>query len=99
MEINETNFPDPDFRGYVSYYIDTNVNDGYLSSEEMDAVVKIDVNNYYGIYNIQKLQGIEYFKNLTYLDCTDNKLESLDLSACTKLEYLYAGGNKLKVWM
>lgn len=49
------------------------------------------------IYNKQltDLSGIEYFTNLTYLRCSKNELESLDVSALSRLEDLDCKTNKL----
>lgn len=49
------------------------------------------------IYNKQltDLSGIEYFTNLTYLRCSKNELESLDVNALSRLETLDCGTNML----
>jgi hypothetical protein len=44
---------------------------------------------------IKSLTGIEYFTELTRLDCADNQLESLDVSACGELRYLSCAGNDM----
>jgi Leucine-rich repeat (LRR) protein len=90
VTIDETNFPNKKFRSYVKEEFDTDGN-GVLSSEEISAVDEINV-NYEGISN---LQGIEYFTNITKLQCIDNKLTKLDVSKNTKLKELYCGRNKL----
>ena len=43
-----------------------------------------------GIYDFT---GIEVFTNLTYLDCSENDLTNLDLSALTQLTYLNCSNN------
>lgn len=81
IKVNEKNFPDANFRSYVSKNFDKD-SDGILSEEEISAVTSIDV-FYCGI---SSLKGIEFFTELTYLDAGKNpNLTSLDISANTKL--------------
>lgn len=91
VTINEENFPDNNFREYVMMeyswdegepyvYKETLANDSYLYLED---------------YNIADLTGIEYFTGLKELDCSDNKLTTLDVSALTNLEYLDCRENQL----
>ena len=90
VEINEYNFPDENFRTYVSDNIDTNQN-GYLDSDEIQAVTSINV-SYKGIGN---LTGISYFTNLNTLNCEDNNLTALDVSQNKNLRNLYCDYNQL----
>ena len=90
VEINDVNFPDDIFRAYVSENCDSN-GDEVLSESEIDAVDDISVSR----KNISNLKGIEYFTNLTYLDCSSNQLTSLDVSSNTALEKLWCSTNKL----
>ena len=83
-------FPDNKFMSYVSSF-DTN-HDNVLSDDELRAVDTIDVSN----RQIKSLDGIQYFTNLEELSCSDNMLESLDLSHNTKLRKLGCSGNKIK---
>lgn len=101
VAINEKNFPDTNFRSYVSENFDTN-KDGKLSKKERKAVTKIDVARTYDeetqTYKgkvIKSLKGIKYFTELTYLDCNYNQLTSLDISTNTKLTVLGCNGNQL----
>ncbi|MBE6852434.1 MAG: hypothetical protein E7505_03010 [Ruminococcus sp.] len=91
VEISKENFPDNSFRSYVKNNFDKN-NNGYLEKAEIIAVNEISVNS----RNISDLKGVEYFKELTYLDCSDNKLESLDIRKNTELTALYCYYNKLE---
>ena len=88
IAINETNFPDSNFRAYVKDKIDTYKNDS-LSDSERNAVTEIDVN----AKSIKSLKGIEFFPNLETLDCYNNQLTELDVSKNTKLAYLSCMGN------
>ena len=91
IDINETNFPDKDFRELLldkEANIDRN-QDGKLSTWEIALVQDIDVYD----MEIADLTGIEYFTELKYLDCAGNHLTSLDLSRNTKLAELDAENN------
>lgn len=90
VKINSTNFPDKNFRSYISEEVD-NDQDGYLSNEEITKKQNLTVFD----WNIKTLKGLEYFTATTELDCSENKLTSLDLSknpAITKVDCEY---NKL----
>ena len=92
IAINDTTFPDAVFRGYIAENADTD-KDGLLSESEIAGVTGIDVSG----MGIQNLRGIKYFTALESLDCSDNALTSLDLSANTALQTLNAGGNRLDI--
>ncbi len=89
VEINETSFPDENFRSIVAAF-DTD-SDGTLSDDEIEAVEKIDASG----KNISDLKGIQYFSMLKELDCKDNRLITLDLSENKKLRSLICSGNQL----
>ncbi|MBR3495122.1 MAG: Ig-like domain-containing protein [Prevotella sp.] len=95
IAINETNFPDENFRTWVAENCDKapegGEKDGYLDDEEIAAQVIIGINN----KNIEDLKGIEYFTAATMLMCDGNKLQTLDVSKNTKLTQLICYGNKL----
>lgn len=88
--VNEVNFPDTNFRNYISSKYDTNA-DEVLSTEEIESVTKISV----GEMDISSLKGIEYFVNVKELYCYKNKLTSLDVSKNTALEELHCYNNEL----
>lgn len=91
VTINAANFPDDAFRSYVSSSsIDKNTN-GILSATEINYTTSLYV---YG-KNISNLKGIEYFTNLTSLNCGKNQLTSLDVSKNTKLLTLQCYSNQL----
>ena len=83
-------FPDPNFRNYVLSKFDSN-GDGILSGEEALAVTSMDVSS----KKLVTLDGIQYFPNLEYLDCSTNNLTDLRLSYNTKLITLRCTYNKL----
>ena len=89
VEINETNFPDMNFREYVRKYdIDSN---GMLSAEEIAVVTSIDVQ----ARSIEDLKGVECFTSLKILYCGGNQLSSLDVSNCVALTELNCSWNNL----
>ena len=89
IKINETNFPDENFRSYLlAQYYGT---DGRLTPDEIASVTSIDVRG----KQIKNLKGIKYFTALTQLYCNDNQLTSLDVSQNTRLEKLYCYENQL----
>ncbi len=88
--LNFTNFPDPNFFAYISNRFSVSVGKT-ISDAKLAEVKKIDVNN----MDISSLQGIEYFTELTQLDCKHNLLTSLDVSYNTKLTWLYCDNNQL----
>ena len=89
--INESNFPDKAFRMYVEEKIDKNA-DKKLSAEEIADATYINV----GQSDIASLKGIEYFSNLKFLECGNNKLTELNLNSNTLLLEVMAHNNSLK---
>ena len=91
LPINEENFPDAAFRGYVAGFdLD---GDGAFSKEEIAAVREIDVTE----MGIKSLKGLENFTALASLDCPENQLTVLDISANTALSHLDCSANSLSV--
>ena len=75
--INPTNFTDKNFRSYVAKFDTEKSTSGRLTRSELEAegAKKIDVND----KNIASLKGVEYFSELTTLNCVNNQLENLDV--------------------
>ena len=92
IAIDETNFPDLDFRNYVADNFDTDKN-GYLNKSEAEAVETIDLRGL-SIGNNTGLKGLQYFTNVKTLDISGQWQFSVDLSALTKLESLIAYKNQ-----
>ena len=80
--INETNFPDANFREKVKKY--DKDEDNFLNYYEIHAITELDVS----YSDILSLEGIEYFTNLTDLYCRGNTITTLDLSKNTTLNKL-----------
>ncbi len=90
IAINETNFPDANFREYISETKDLD-GDGYLSDSERNiTMMSVTEDN-----EIKTLKGIEYFTNLKILRCSNISLEELDVSALSDLTALTCMGNNL----
>ncbi len=87
--INETNFPDANFRKAVSAF-DLNKNNS-LDEREILRVKDLYIN----AQHIKNLKGIEVFTGLEILDCSENELTSLDLSKNTQLKTLICEKNQL----
>lgn len=90
VEINADTFPDQTFRNYVSSRFDTDGN-GRLSRKETAPVTQLLIDE----KKISSLKGIEYFTELTNLDCSHNRLKTLDISQNTNLAVLNCSNNKL----
>lgn len=88
------NIPDANFKEELIKYhsIDTNGDDEISVSEAEAYTGIIDVH----ANNIFNLTGIEYFKNITELDCSLNKLTRLDLSHNTAITVVKCSFNKLE---
>ena len=89
VAIDDTNFPDANFRTVVKKF-DTN-KDSSLSDTEIAAVEEIDCYD----KGISNLKGIEYFTALRSLSCGRNQLTALDVSKNTALTYLHCSYNQL----
>ena len=88
--LDKNNFPSANFLICVRDLVDTN-KDGSLSEEERLAVTELRVQ----ARGITSIKGIEFFPNLTLLDCSYNQLTEIDLSRNTRLQTLYCQWNQL----
>ena len=91
VAINSTNFPDANFRSYVSSNFDSD-KDGVLSESEIAAATYMDVSG----KDIGSLTGVGFFTALVNLHCAKNRLESLDLRNNTALQRIDCYGNDLE---
>lgn len=90
VAIDETNFPDANFREYISDTKDLD-GDGYLSASERNiTMMSVTEDN-----EIKTLKGIENFTSLKILRCSNIGLEELDVSALSELTALTCMGNQL----
>lgn len=88
--LNATNFPDDNFRTYISNLTGVRVG-STISDAKLASVNKISAID----KDISSMQGIEYFTKLSYLSCAQNQLTTLDLSKNTELTQLVCNSNKL----
>ena len=87
------NIPDANFKAALLNYspaIDTN-SDGNIEISEVQALTDLSLSS----LHISDLTGIQSFTNLTYLNCSDNDLTTIDLSGMANLTNLFAGSNPL----
>ena len=89
--IDRTVFPDAVFCEFVKTNLDTNPKDGYLSDGEIQKITTVDCRE----LGIKDLAGVEYFTSMSYLNCSGNDIQTLDLSKNEKLSYLYCLDNQL----
>ena len=87
--VSEMAFPDENFRNWLlgQEYGKS----GYITAAGLAGVTNINVYE----QGIADLKGIEYFTALNELNCSNNKLTALDLSANTALETLHCNNNQL----
>ena len=95
VAINEQNFPDNAFRGYITDECDLDGN-GYLSVSEISSVKSMWLDAFIENEQVSNLDGIDKFYNLEKLYCADLGLSSLDISKNQKLNTVRASGNNLK---
>ena len=81
VEINETNFPDANFRGGIYFLYDTD-KDWKLSEEEIQNVTTLSA--------VPKTtaKGIEFFTNIYRLDWQNTTIKELDLTHNSNLKYI-----------
>ena len=93
VEINETNFPDANFRSYLLHIwgMPSNV-DNVITDEMIAKVKRIDL---IAPGRVASLKGIEFFTALEYLECDRHNLTSLDVSKNTALKELICTNNQL----
>ena len=91
VRIDATNFPDSNFRTYVSENFDKDRN-GTLSNSEISAVTIIGVDS----RDISSLKGIEHFTSLVGLNCRQNNLTELDMSANRYIMGVFCENNNIQ---
>ena len=90
LTVDETNFPDEKFLAWLKtqdYGVDRK-----LTNAELTSIESLDVSN----QGIANMKGIEFFTELLTLDCSQNKLMTLDVSQNTKLSSLYCSQNFIR---
>ena len=93
VTIDEINFPDHIFRNYVSEEFDRDSN-GILDAIEIEDIKTVSIRgSFISDLEIVSLKGIEFFTELTDLDCAFQSLTELDVSKNTKLVTLICCDN------
>ncbi|MGB0880240.1 MAG: T9SS type A sorting domain-containing protein [Polaribacter sp.] len=87
------NIPDANFKNYLlsNVAVNTNNDSEIQVSEAMNFTGTLS----FQFRSINDLTGIEFFKNLSVLDCGDNNLTSINLAENTALEQLLCYDNNL----
>jgi len=83
--------PDTNFRSFLEDSGVGKIHGDYVVSSNLDKFKKFNLRKLF----IGSLEGIEEFKNLIELDCSDNQLISLDVSKNTNLTVLNCNKNQL----
>ena len=84
--------PDANFKSYLLTNPEVNTNnDSEIQILEAEATTTLS----FQFRMVSDLTGIEAFTNLTFLDCGDNNLTTIDLSQNLALEQLYCYDNQL----
>lgn len=93
VSINETNFPDANFRSFVKQkYGNNSISNPQITDATLASVEEMNCSS----LNIENLKGIEFFTNLKELYCSNNKLISLSVASNTKLKTLVCTNNELR---
>ena len=87
VTINSTNFPDDNFRSYLL----SEYPSGVITTAQLNARDTLNLMS----KRISNMKGVEYFTELTYLNCYSNSISSVDVSHNTKLKYLNLAYNTL----
>ena len=86
----QVEIPDANFKAYLLENFDKN-NDGKISLSEAEAVKEINCSG----REIKNLAGIEKFINIESLDCSNNKLDDIEIQHNKKLNKLACKGNNV----
>lgn len=93
VDINEANFPDANFRAALidktSFSIDWNTGRRFYTKEDLATVIELDISG----NNISKLDGIEHFSVLQWLNCHSNNIQTLKVNNNKQLQYLDCSDN------
>lgn len=85
--LNSTYFPDTNFRSYLFGLYSK----GYITSSDVSSRTSMSPSG----KGISNLEGIQYFKQLAELNCSNNNLTELSLMGLTKLTTLNCSNNAL----
>ncbi len=87
-----TYVPDDNFeQALIVLGLDSGALDDYVPTANINTITALNISN----ENISDLTGIQAFSALEYLNCADNNLSNLNVTANVKLVYLYCNNNNL----
>ena len=92
VAFNEANFPDANFRSWLSSHFAEAVADGVWTDAELATVTEISCPN----SNVESMVGIEHFSNLQKLTYSGSKMTQLDLSKNHNLAEVVAESSQLR---
>ena len=92
ITLSPSNFPDTNFRAYLSSLTGV-AEGGSLTDDILQSVTNIDVQG----KNISNLQGIAFFSELRFLNCSNNQLKNIDVSNNNKIYQFNCSNNQLTV--
>ena len=92
VKIDANHFPDAALRDVLSGSAYDKDQNGFFSQEELDAVTMLSLSG----TGVSDYTGLSLFSNLKELDCSQNQLQTLDLSVLPALTTLNCSGNQLK---
>ena len=98
VEINNTNFPDYNFRNYVMTNLDIVRSNGknFVSQDSFNSVRELNLDSKGGV-EYTNLTGLNFFKNLEKLSCVQNtSLVTIDLTQNKQLKELYCYNTGIK---
>ncbi|MBQ4005138.1 MAG: hypothetical protein II609_00050, partial [Muribaculaceae bacterium] len=92
VAFNEANFPDANFRSWLSSHFAEAVADGVWTDAELATVTEISCS----YPNLESMVGIEHFSNLQKLTYSGSKMTQLDLSKNHNLAEVVAESSQLR---
>ena len=98
IEVNAKNFPDYNFRTYVTTNLDTTFSGGktYVTQSTLDSVTELILDGKGGV-EFSNLTGLNHFRNLEKLSCVQNPgLTALDVTQNVKLKELHCYSTGIK---
>ena len=76
--------------------------DGWVITDSINSIDSLDISSFNGqgsVYKINDLTGIENFTNLQYLNCSNNKFDTLNLNNNQYLKHIICASDSIEVLM
>jgi len=76
--------------------------DGWVITDSINSIDSLDISSFNGqgsVYKINDLTGIEDFTNLQYLNCSNNKFDTLNLNNNQYLKHIICASDSIEVLM